>query len=272
MASEACNRQRRVYLGGVSGSQATSNGAETPSSEAARRATFATTHWSAVIRAGRGDTTRARAALEKLCETYWYPLYAHVRRRGHSPEDAKDLTQAFFLRLLEQGSLANANPDLGRFRSFILGALDHFLISEWKKARAEKRGGGCALVSLDWAAAERRFDLEPADTLTPDKAFDRRWVTALLDEVLKQLEAEHTADGNSELFRTLKGALAGRREVQPYAQLAADLGMSEAAVKVAVHRLRKRYRALLQAEIGRTVNSTQETRDELEHLFRVLAD
>jgi RNA polymerase sigma-70 factor (ECF subfamily) len=257
-------------LAGVSGRPATSSGATDPPSEAAPRAAFATTHWSAVIRAGNGDTTRARAALEKLCETYWYPLYAHVRRRGHLPEDAKDLTQAFFLRLLEQGSLANADPKLGRFRSFMLGGLDHFLISEWKKARAEKRGGGRELLSLDWAAAERRFDLEPADRMPPDNDFDRRWATALLDEVLKQLESEYAGAGNGELFRSLKGALAGRRETQPYAQLAGDLAMSEAAVKVAVHRLRKRYRALLQAEIGRTVNSAEEAREELEHLFRVL--
>jgi RNA polymerase sigma-70 factor (ECF subfamily) len=152
----------------------------------------------------------------------------------------------------------------------MLGGLDHFLISEWKKARAEKRGGGRELLSLDWAAAERRFDLEPADRMPPDNDFDRRWATALLDEVLKQLESEYAGAGNGELFRSLKGALAGRRETQPYAQLAGDLAMSEAAVKVAVHRLRKRYRALLQAEIGRTVNSAEEAREELEHLFRVL--
>jgi RNA polymerase sigma-70 factor (ECF subfamily) len=253
-------------------SQATSSGATAQSSEAAPQGAFATTHWSAVIRAGSSDTTRSRAALEKLCETYWYPLYAHVRRRGHSAEDAKDLTQGFFLRLLELGSLANVNPKLGRFRSFMLGALDHFLINEWKKARAEKRGGGRDMLSLDWAAAERRFDLEPSDAVAPDKTFDKQWATALLDEVLKQLEAEYAAEGNIELFRALKATLAGRRETQPYAKLAGDLGMGESAVKVAVHRMRKRYRTLLQAEIRRTVDSADEAKEELEHLFRVLAN
>jgi DNA-directed RNA polymerase specialized sigma24 family protein len=147
---------------------------------------FVTTHWSVVMTAGQDDTTGARAALEKLCQPYWYPLYAYVRRHGHSPEDAKDLTQAFFLRLIEQQSLANANSDLGRFRSFLLGAMNHFLITEWKKARTQRRGGGRQVLSLDWAAAEQRFDLEPADHATPDKSFDKQWATALLN--IKQSE------------------------------------------------------------------------------------
>ena len=244
------------------------NRANSQTSEPPHPAAFVTTHWSVVLQAGGSNTTQARAALEKLCQTYWYPLYAHVRRRKYSPEDAKDLTQAFFLRLVEQGSIANADPNLGRFRSFILGALNHFLITEWKKAHAERRGGGREIISLDWAAAERRFDLEPADPAAPDKAFDRQWATALLDEVLRQLEAEYAAD--PELFRTLKLALAGRRETQPYAELARTLGMTETAIKVSVHRLRKRYRALLQAEIARTVNSAEEAKEELAYLFRVM--
>jgi RNA polymerase sigma-70 factor (ECF subfamily) len=228
-----------------------------------------TTHWSAVLRAGCGSTSEARSALEELCWTYWYPLYAHVRRRGHSPEDAKDLTQAFFLRLLEQDSFAHADPKLGRFRSFILGALDHFLISEWKRVNAEKRGGGRVTISLDWATAEDRFDLEPADAATPDKIFDKQWATALLDKVLAELEKEYVAE--KDLFQTLKQTLAGRREAQPYADLAKRLGMSEGAIRVAVHRLRKRYRALLQAEIARTVNSAEEAKEELTYLFRTLS-
>ena len=242
-----------------------------PPSRSAAQPVFATTHWSLVLRAGRRDTARARAALEKLCETYWYPLYAHVRRRGHPPEDAKDLTQAFFLRLLEQQSLANANPELGRFRSFLLGALNHFLISEWKKARTKRHGGGRPMLSLDWAAAERRFDLEPADYTTPDKAFDKQWATALLEAVLRQLEKEYQCEGRWELFQALKQTLTGSRESQPYASLAGQVGLNEGALRVAVHRLRKRYRALLRAEIAHTVTSPEEVKEELTHLFRTMA-
>ena len=232
---------------------------------------FVTTHWSVVLRAGHSDTTHAREALEKLCRTYWYPIYACVRRRGHSPEDAQDLTQAFFLRLLEQQSLANANPNLGRFRSFLLGALNHFLIDEWKKARTQRRGGGRQILSLDWSAAEQRFDLEPADHATPDKAFDRNWATALLDEVLKQLEEEYRREGKLDAFQALKQTLTGARDSQPYAGLAERLGMADGAVRVAVHRLRKRYRALLEAEIANTVNSPNEVKNEMAYLFQAMA-
>jgi RNA polymerase sigma factor (sigma-70 family) len=235
------------------------------------RPAFVTTHWSVVITAGQDDTTGARAALEKLCQTYWYPLYAYVRRHGHSPEDAKDLTQAFFLRLIEQQSLANANRDLGRFRSFLLGAMNHFLITEWKKARTQRRGGGRQLLSLDWAAAEQRFDLEPADHATPDKSFDKQWATALLDEVLRQLANENQREGKEALFQALKQTLAGPRESQPYTTLAGQLGMSEGAVRVAVHRLRKRYSTLLEAEIANTVTSPEEVREEMAYLFRTAA-
>jgi RNA polymerase sigma-70 factor (ECF subfamily) len=224
-----------------------------------------------VMTAGRDDTTSARAALEKLCRTYWYPLYAHARRRGHSSENAKDLTQAFFLRLIEQQSIANADRDLGRFRSFLLGAMNHFLITEWKKARTQKRGDGQELLSLDWAAAEQRFDLEPADHATPDKSFDKQWATALLDEVLRQLANEYQREGKEALFQALKRTLAGSRETQPYTALAGQLGISEGAVRVAVHRLRKRYRALLQAEIANTVTSPEEAREEMAYLFRAMA-
>jgi RNA polymerase sigma factor (sigma-70 family) len=237
----------------------------------ARGPRFVTTHWSVVQTAGRENTTRARAALEKLCQIYWFPLYACVRRRVHSPEDAKDLTQAFFLRMLQQQSFANANPDLGRFRSFLLGALNHFLVTEWKRARTQRRGGGRQALSLDWAAAERRFALEPADHATPDKAFDKQWATALLDEVLRQLENEYRRDQKLELFQALKQSLTGPRESPAYAVLATQLGMNEGAVRVAVHRLRKRYRALLQAEIANTVSSPQEVEEEMAHLFRAIS-
>jgi len=237
----------------------------------ARQPAFITTHWSVVLAAGRNDTTRARAALARLCQTYWYPLYAYARRRGNPPHDAQDLTQEFFARLLERHSLAAANPSCGRFRSFLLTAMNHFLVNEWNKARAEKRGGGIPALSLDLAAAEERFDLEPADQATPDKIFDRQWALTLLNEVLNRLEADYQREGKIELFAALKQTLTGPRESQPYAQLAAKLGLTEGAVKVAVHRLRKRYRELIRAEIAHTLDQTQDIEEEMRHLFSALA-
>jgi RNA polymerase sigma-70 factor (ECF subfamily) len=242
------------------------------SSEAPRpKNYFATTHWSVVLTAGRSDTTRAGDALAKLCQTYWFPLYAYVRRHGHSPEDAKDLTQGFFARLIEQQTLANADPNRGRFRSFMLGAMNHFLADELAKQQTLKRGGGHILFSLDWAAAEERFDLEPADDASPDKIFDKQWAAALLGAVLNQLAEEYRRSGKSALFEALKLTLNGPRESQPYSALASSLQMNEGAVKVAVHRLRKRYRALLQAEIENTLASREEAKEEMRHLFEVLA-
>lgn len=232
---------------------------------------FATTQWSIVLRAGREQGSESRDALGRLCRTYWYPLYAHVRRRGHAPADAEDLTQAFFARLLEGRVIGRADPARGRFRSFLLTTLDHFLIDEWQRSRARKRGGGGTIASLDVEAAERRLENELADADAPDRAFDRRWAMALLEAVLRRLEAEHARDGKAGLFRALKPTLVGSGEAQPYAVLAAQLGLTEGAVKVAVHRLRRRYRELLRAEIAETVTSAEEARDELQHLFRALA-
>ena len=242
------------------------------SGRADRQPAFVTTNWSVVLSAGHSDTTRARAALARLCQTYWYPLYAYVRRRGHSPHDAQDLTQAFFTHLLERQSLAGADPERGRFRSYLLTALTHFLINEWEKTRAQKRGGGAQLVSLDLAAAEERFDLEPADPATPGKIFDKQWALTLLNQVLNQLEAEYRDAGKPELFTALQQTLAGRRESLPYAELADRLGQSEGAVKVAVHRLRKRYRNLIRAEIAHTLDGSSDIEEEMQHLFRALTD
>src|SRR5437764_2652240 len=173
------------------------------SSEAAKpQSYFATTHWSVVLNAGRHDTTRANVALEKLCQTYWYPLYAYVRRRGYSPHDAQDLTQGFFTCLLQRQSLATADPKKGRFRSFMLGAMNYFLATEWAKMQTQKRGGGREIFSLDVAAAERRLDLESADNSTPDRVFDKEWATALLDKVLNQLEGEFRREGKITWFNT----------------------------------------------------------------------
>jgi len=233
-------------------------------------AVFATTHWSVVLTAGRGDTPGAQHALARLCQTYWYPLYAYVRRRGYAPHDAQDLTQTFFARLLEHQSLTRADPDRGRFRSFILSAMNHFLISEWKRGMAQKRGGGSLTISLDLAAAEERFDLEPADPSAPDQLFEKQWALTLLAEVLNRLEGEYQSEGKIELFAGLKQTLTGSRESQPYAELSPLLGMNESAVKVAVHRLRKRYRELIRAEIANTLDQSEDVDGEMQHLFKVL--
>lgn len=256
----------------MSTSEATTNSSVTPArGEVLRNPIFLTTHWSVVLAAGTCDTTGARAALEKLCQTYWYPLYAYVRRRGHSAHDAQDLTQAFFACLLERQSLANATPDRGRFRSFILGAMNYFLAREWAKMQTQKRGGGRPILSLDMVGAEERFGLEIAGPGAPDQAFDKEWGTALLETVLSRLEEEYQSEGKTQLFSALKQTLAGSRESQPYAMLAAQLEMNPGAVKTAVHRLRKRYRQLLEAEIANTVTSPEEVKEELRYLLAVIS-
>jgi RNA polymerase sigma factor (sigma-70 family) len=236
----------------------------------AHRQVFATTHWSVVLTAGRNDTTRARAALENLCQTYWYPLYAYVRRRGHSPEDAQDLTQAFFARLLERNWVGSADQQKGRFRSFLLSALNHFLADEWDRARAQKRGGGIPPVPLQFDTAETRYGHEPVDHVTPEQNYERRWALTLLDTVLRRLRSEYEQEGRADLFAALHPCLVGDRTAQPYAELAAKLGISEGTVKSAVHRLRQRYRRLLRDEIAQTVAEPGEVDDELRHLFVVL--
>lgn len=244
-----------------------------PVSEPAHAPVFATTHWSVVLAAAmQNDTTRARDALARLCQIYWYPLYAYVRRRGHPAHDAQDLTQAFFAQLLERHSLAAAEPERGRFRSFLLTVMNHFLASEWRKGMAQKRGGGCQNFSLDWAAAEHRFDLEPATHAAPDKLFEKQWALTLLAEVLDRLEREFQSEGKTDLFAALKQTLLGLRESQPYVELAGNLGMNESAAKVAVHRLRKRYRELIRAEIANTLDHIEDVDAEMRHLFQVLAD
>ncbi len=232
---------------------------------------FVTTRWSVVLTAGRSDTLHAQAALEKLCQTYWYPLYAYVRRRGHSPEDAQDLTQAFFARLLERNWVGRADQQKGRFRSFLLSAMNHFLSDEWDKARAQKRGGGLPSVPLQFDTAETRYGHEPADSVTPEQNFERRWALTLLDEVLRRLRAEYEQERRGELFAVLHPCLVGDRTAQPYAELAVKLGVSEGTVKAAVHRLRQRYRQLLRDEIAQTVAEPGEVDEELHHLFAVLA-
>jgi len=236
-----------------------------------RQPAFVTTHWSVVLTAGRSDTPRARKALARLCQTYWYPLYAYVRRRGHSAHDAQDLTQEFFAQLLEGNWIAKADRDKGRFRSFLLMVMGRFLANEWNKAETLKRGGHVQLVSLTLDTAETRYAKEPADTSTPEQAFEKRWALALLEEVLQHLRNEYVNDDKEILFDKLKPCLIGSRETQPYAVLAGELGMTEGAVKTAVCRLRERYRERLKSEIAYTVASPSEVDSELRHLFRILA-
>ncbi len=233
-------------------------------------AIFATTHWSAVLAAGHQETLDAQAALEKLCRSYWYPLYAYVRRQGHPVQEAQDLTQSFFARLLQKNYLARADQNKGRFRTFLLSMLKHFLADEWDKQRAQKRGGLGPRYSLDTEAAETRYGLEPADPMTPEKVFARRWALTLLEAVMGRLRDEYVARGKSALFDHLKECITGDRASLPYADLAKALNLSEGALKVAVHRLRQRYRELLRAEVAQTVACPDEVDDELRYLVSVL--
>jgi RNA polymerase sigma-70 factor (ECF subfamily) len=241
-----------------------------PGSEAGQRSVFATTHWSVVLTAGTGDAPEARNALEKLCQAYWYPLYGYVRRRGYSPDDAKDLTQSFFAWLLERNWLGRADQQRGRFRSFLLTSFSRFLANEWDRFKAQKRGGG-QIVALEFDAAEMLCQGELANNMTPEQSFERRWAIILLDQVMNRLSAEFAQDGKSELFAILKPCLLGERTSQPYAALADKVGMTEGSVKVAVHRLRQRYRQILRDAIADTVEKPEEIEGELRHLFSVLA-
>jgi RNA polymerase sigma factor (sigma-70 family) len=236
----------------------------------APREVFATTHWSLVQLAARHDTTRAQVALSELCAAYWYPLYAYVRRQGVGPHDAQDLTQEFFARLLAGNFLADVSPEKGRFRSFLLACLKHFLANERQRARAAKRGGSVRTISFDETAAEERYRLEPADASSADKLFERSWAMTLLDGVLAKLREEFVRGGKERTFDCLRPTLAGARESQPYAEIARELGMSEGAVKVAVHRFRHRYRELLRQRIASTVRDAAEVDEEIRHLFSVL--
>ena len=229
---------------------------------------FHTTRWSLVLAAQRDtDTTRMHQAMAALCKDYWYPLYAFVRRRGHAPHDAQDLTQAFFAALLE-GNATMADPAKGKFRSYLLGALKHFLANEWHRANAQKRGGGRTIVEWDALDAEARYTMEPAEQTDADALYDRRWAMELLDRAMAKLRTEFESKGDGETFGALKGTLTGAEP--PREELARQLGLSEGALKVAIHRLRVRYREVLRAEIVETVNSPGEVDEEMRHLVRVL--
>ena len=229
---------------------------------------FHTTRWSIIVSA-RGEASGARIALGKLCETYWYPLYAFVRRQGMSEHDAQDLTQEFFVRLLEKSWLDGVDRERGRFRSWLLASMKHFLANEWDRAHRLKRGGGQTVLSLDAKTAEVRYALEPADHMTADRIFERRWALTLLEQVLERLRREFAAAGKEKAFDELKGALTGGKVA--YTQIAAQLNLNEGAARVAVHRLRLRYRDLVRAEIAETVATEDDVDAEVRHLFAALA-
>jgi len=231
---------------------------------------FTTTHWSVVLAAGNTTSPQADLALAELCRTYWYPLYAFVRRKGYSAHDAQDLTQAFFARLLEKNYVAQADRERGRFRTYLLAALTHFLADEWDKARRLKRGGGREMISFDAGSAEERYRLEPIEHLDAAKLYERRWVTTLFDKVLRRLEEEFRDLRKAELFDSLKSSLLAEGSGSTYAEVGARLGLKEDAVKQSVHRMRRRYRELFREEIAQTVAGPAEVEDELKYLFAVL--
>lgn len=230
---------------------------------------FVTTRWSLVRAAGASDAD-ARLSLEALCRTYWYPLYAYIRRRGHGVEDAQDLTQAFIVSLLEHDAIGRAVPEQGRFRSFLLGSLNHFLSDASRRQRAQKRGGHQNVLLLNLQNAEERYRLEPADARTAEDVFERRWALTVLGTALARLEEDYCSSGKAVLFDALRGYLATDASQLPLGAIAESLGMQEGAVKVAAHRLRRRYRESLRSEIMQTVATSEELDDELGRLFRSL--
>jgi RNA polymerase sigma factor (sigma-70 family) len=233
-----------------------------------RRRHFATTRWSVVLAAGaESSSPGVQEALTTLCETYWYPLYGFLRNRGYSAEDAQDVTQAFFARLLEKQSIRHADPARGRFRSFLLASLKNFAANERDREIAQKRGGDVPILSLEIETAEGRFQMELPTDETPDRVFDRRWALTLLDRVMSRLNAETARGAKPSQFDRLKAYLTGDQPQLSYAETASDLGTSEGAIKVAVHRLRRRFRDLVRDEISHTVSSPEEVEDELRHLW-----
>lgn len=231
---------------------------------------FATTHWSVVLSASQPESERYQQALEALCRTYWFPLYAFLRRHGFNTHEAEDHIQAFFTSLLEKRGLRLADPKRGRFRSFLLTALKHFLANEHARAGAKKRGGDRKFLSLDIENAENRYIQGPRDELSPEKLFERSWAFAVLDRTMARLQAEAAAK-KQKLFDDLKIYLTAEKSAVPYHQVATRLNITEGAVKVAVHRLRRRYRDLLRDEIAQTVTTEEQINEEIRDLFAALA-
>jgi RNA polymerase sigma factor (sigma-70 family) len=242
------------------------------SPEAKPDSRFSTTHWSVVLTAGAAPSAGSREALERLCRIYWYPLYSYLRRRGCDAHQAEDCAQGFFVALLQGHALEHANPERGKFRSFLLSCLNHFLADQRDHAQAQKRGGGKAIVSLDVEDAETRYQVEPAHDLTPERLFEKSWALTVLDNAMAQLKAESAEAGRQDLFESLKPYLPASRGPASYKDVAVKLGMTEGAVKVAVHRLRDKYRQLVRAEIAQTVSTPEQVDEEIRDLFTALSD
>jgi RNA polymerase sigma-70 factor (ECF subfamily) len=234
---------------------------------AAARNSFQSTQWSVVLRAGQRGDDEADAALATLCERYWFPLYAYVRRRVSDVHQAQDLTQEFFAWLLTKDALRAASPERGRFRAFLLTVLKNFLANQWDCEKSKKRGGGVYVVSLDLEAGETRVSREPSHDLTPDRLYERHWVRTLLDLVLRRLEAEYRSTGRLTQFQQLRGALGGDHDRLPYVELGAQMGISEEGARQAASRLRRRYRDLLRDEVSQTLANPGDIDEEIKRLF-----
>lgn len=232
---------------------------------------FATTHWSMVLAAGDSSSPRHEQALSTLCHTYWFPLYAYLRRQGHDRHQAEDLTQAFFVQMLDKRRLSGVSPKPGKFRSFLLTALKNFVSDERDRDRAIKRGGDKKTLSLNFETAESRYNLEPTDELSPDRLFERAWALAVLEQTMDRLEVELVNTNKKKLFDSLRVYICGEPTTVTYRNVAAQLNMTENAVKVAVHRLRRRYRELLRNEIAQTVLTEDQVDEEISYLFGVVA-
>jgi RNA polymerase sigma-70 factor (ECF subfamily) len=235
-------------------------------------AEFPATRWSVVLRAGQATSPGVTEALGQLCRAYWYPIYSFVRRRGYETEEAKDLTQEFFARLLAKHYLDTVDPEKGRFRSFLLASVKHFLANEWHKSQRLKRGGGCQILSLEDQDPEQRYRLEPVENATPELIYERRWAETLVAQVLNRLRQEFIASGKGQVFDQLKAFLVEERGEVSFADAAGRLGLTEGATRSRVHRLRERFRELLLAEIANIVASPQDVEEEIRHLLSVLAD
>ena len=232
---------------------------------------FATTHWSVVLAAGKSSSPQHEQALSTLCQTYWFPLYAYLRRRGYDTHQAEDYTQGFFADILEKHDLRAADPERGRFRSFLLATLKHFLSDERDHAHAQKRGGGRKLLSLDFQEAESQYHLEPADRLSPEKLFEKSWALTVLEKTMVSLRADSARRGKEDVFDHLKVYLTTEKDEIPYRDMATELDMTEGSIRVAVHRLRRQYRKLLRDEIAQTVADEDQIDEEMGCLFAALA-
>ena len=231
---------------------------------------FRTTKWSLIVAAREGSPSESERALQDLCEAYWYPLYVFVRSQGLDPDSAMDATQGYFLRLLEKDYLQQVDPTAGRFRSFLILTMKHFLINEGERERAFKRGGGARLISLDAEEAEDRYRFEPTDRLTPEQVYERRWALTVLARSLEALRLEFAGEGKEKRFDLLKGYLTGEGPQMRYGEVAKELEMKEPAVRAAVRRMRQRFGERLRAEITETVSNLDEVDDEVRHLLQVL--